>query len=94
MIRLITMTTLSLAATSAAGDFLLDPPLDCDLSQICYIQQTVDHDPGPGAQDFQCGTVNYDGHKGTDFALPTLAMQTAGVDVLGLCPRNVARRAR
>ena len=89
MIRLITITTLSLAATSAAGDILLEPPLDCDLTQTCYIQQTADHDPGPGAQDFQCGSLSYDGHKGTDFALPTLAMQTAGVDVLASAPGTV-----
>ncbi|WP_394153516.1 M23 family metallopeptidase [Loktanella salsilacus] len=89
MIRLITMTTLSLATTSVAGDILLIPPIDCDLTQTCYIQQTVDHDPGPGAQDFQCGSLSYDGHKGTDFALPTLAMQAAGVDVFAAASGTV-----
>lgn len=89
MIRHGAITILSLAATSAAGDFLLDPPLDCDLTQTCYIQQTVDHDPGPGAQDFLCGGLTYDGHKGTDFALPALAMLDAGVDVLASAPGTV-----
>lgn len=47
----------------------LSSPIDCDLSSDCYIQQFVDHDPGPQAIDFQCSTLTYEGHKGTDFAL-------------------------
>ena len=89
MIRTGAIAFLSLAATSAAGDLLLEPPLDCDLTQTCYIQQGVDHDPGPGARDFLCGGLSYDGHKGTDFALPSLAMQQAGVDVLASAPGTV-----
>ena len=89
MIRTSVIALLSLAATSAAGDILLEPPLDCDLSQTCYIQQGVDHEPGPGAQDFLCGGLTYDGHKGTDFALPSLAMQQAGVDVIASAPGTV-----
>ncbi len=89
MIQRTFVTVLSLAATSAAGDFRLNAPLDCDLSQTCYIQQTVDHDPGPGATDFTCGTLSYDGHKGTDFALPSLAMLAAGVNVLASAPGTV-----
>ena len=81
MTRQVVIAFLSLAATSAAGDILLEVPLDCDLTQTCYIQQGVDHDPGPGAQDYLCGGLSYDGHKGTDFALPSLAMQAAGVNV-------------
>ncbi len=63
MIRTATITLLSLAATSAAGDILLDLPIACDLTQTCYIQQGVDHDPGPGAQDYLCGSLSYDGHS-------------------------------
>ncbi|MBU2357993.1 MAG: M23 family metallopeptidase [Alphaproteobacteria bacterium] len=87
--RTAAITFLSLAATSAAGDILLEPPIACDLTQTCYIQQGMDHDPGPGVQDFSCGTLSYDGHKGTDFALPSLAMQAAGVDVLASAPGTV-----
>ena len=89
MIRPGAIALLSLAATSAAGDFLLEPPLDCDLTQTCYVQQGVDHDPGPGAQDVLCGGLTYDGHKGTDFALPSLAMMQAGVDVIAAAPGTV-----
>ncbi|KIC12207.1 peptidase M24 [Leisingera sp. ANG-M1] len=75
------ITATSLAAPCAAGDFLLQFPLDCTLGEDCHIQQFVDHDPGPEATDFTCGTLSYDGHKGTDFALPYLSDMRAGVTV-------------
>lgn len=64
----------------------METPVDCILGTDCYIQQTVDHDPGTGATDFQCGPLTYDGHKGTDFALPSLSALRAGVDVLAAAP--------
>lgn len=56
-------------------------PLDCTLGVDCFVQNYVDRDPGPGAQDFTCGGLSYDGHKGTDFALTSLAAMQAGVTV-------------
>ena len=79
----------SLAATSAAGDIPLALPIDCTLGETCHIQQTVDHDPTSGASDFACGLLTYDGHKGTDFALPSLAAQSAGVNVIATAPGTV-----
>lgn len=79
----------SLAALPAAGEFSLAFPVDCILDETCHIQQFVDHDPGPNATDFMCGTLTYDGHKGTDFALPSLAAQAAGVAVLAAAPGRV-----
>jgi hypothetical protein len=78
------------ATPTVAGAFQLALPLDCVLGESCYIQQFVDHDPGPGATDFACGTLSYDGHDGTDFALPTLADQAAGVTVLAAAAGVVA----
>lgn len=75
------IATVSLAAPVAASDFRLQFPLDCTLGEDCHIQQFVDHDPGPGATDFTCGTLSYEGHKGTDFALPYLTDMEAGVAV-------------
>ncbi|UWQ59413.1 M23 family metallopeptidase [Leisingera caerulea] len=75
------LIALSLAAPAAAGDFRLQFPLDCTLGQDCHIQQFVDHDPGPGATDFTCGTLSYEGHKGTDIALPYLSDMRAGATV-------------
>ncbi len=60
----------------------LSPPLACGFGQDCFIQQYVDHDAGPGAKDYRCGPRSYDGHKGTDFRLSTLAAQRRGVPVL------------
>ena len=80
---------LSLAACPAAGDISLGLPVECVLGQTCFIQQTVDHDPGPGAVDAHCGTLSYDGHKGTDFALPSLAAQSQGVTVLAAADGTV-----
>ncbi len=80
---------MSLATPAVAGDFLLSQPIACTLGQDCYIQQLTDHDPGPGARDFNCGPQTYDGHKGTDFALPSLAAEQAGVDVLAAADGTV-----
>lgn len=66
----------------AAQDFRPGPPLICDFNQDCFIQQYVDTDPGPGAQDFMCGPLTYDGHKGTDFRLRDRQMMREGVPVI------------
>ena len=79
MIRSLLIT---LALASPAGAFNLGFPLRCDLGKTCYIQQYIDHDTGPKAADFTCGSLSYDGHDGTDLALPTRATMQAGVDVL------------
>ncbi len=83
--------SLSLAMPAMASDFRLAFPLDCTLNADCYIQQYVDHDPGPGRSDFRCSTLSYDGHKGTDFALPDIASMLAGVDVHAVALGRVDR---
>lgn len=80
---------LSLAAPVAAGELVLAPPIDCELGQSCYVQHYVDLDPSPAAQDFQCGDLTYDGHKGTDFAVQTLADMQRGVNVLAAAAGQV-----
>ncbi|MQQ09478.1 peptidoglycan DD-metalloendopeptidase family protein [Epibacterium sp. SM1979] len=80
----------TLAPPLGASDFLLHWPVDCTLGDSCHIQQYVDHDPGPEAQDFRCQGLTYDGHKGTDIALPTLLEMHAGVAVLAAAPGVVA----
>lgn len=87
MIRTALLCALALA--QPAGAFELGFPLDCTLGETCYIQQYVDHDPGPAAQDFTCGGLSYEGHDGTDLALPTRAAMAAGVDVLAVAPGTV-----
>lgn len=74
----------------SAGDLRL--PVDCTLGEDCFIQQHVDREPGPGAVDFACGTLAYDGHKGTDFRLADDRAMAAGVDVLAAAPGVVRAR--
>ncbi|QYX57696.1 M23 family metallopeptidase [Roseovarius sp. SCSIO 43702] len=64
-------------------------PVDCALGEDCFIQQYVDHDPGPGARDFACAPHSYDGHKGTDFALPTHADLAREVRVTAIAPGRI-----
>ena len=67
----------------------MNPPLACDLATTCFVQNYFDRDQGPGAADFTCGPLSYDGHDGTDFSLPSLAMMRAGVDVIAAAPGTV-----
>ena len=76
-------------APAQAGAFSLDWPVDCTLGQSCFIQQYPDRDPGPGARDFTCGPLSYDGHRGTDIALPDLATMAEGVEVRAAAPGRV-----
>ncbi len=89
---------LSTAATLFAHAALsqaitLASPIDCKVGEggPCFIQNYVDHDPGPGFRDFACGHLGYDGHSGTDFALPSEAEIARGVDVLAAAPGIVKR---
>lgn len=84
------ISAFSLVASSAAGEFLLDLPVDCKLGETCHIQHFVDRDLGARSRDFKCGPVSYNTHKGTDFALPTLADMKRGVDVLAAADGIVA----
>ena len=76
------LALVSLAVPATAGDFSLISPIACDLDGPCYIQQYVDHDLSKKASDFTCSGLSYDGHKGTDFALPGYDMIAQGVDVI------------
>ena len=80
---------IALPGAVRAQDIVLKQPIACTLGETCYIQHYVDHDPGPEVRDFGCGTATYQGHDGTDFALPTLAAMQAGVDVLAAAPGRV-----
>ncbi|SMP26665.1 M23 family metallopeptidase [Shimia sagamensis] len=72
----------ALAAFPAAGAPSFSLPVDCELGETCFIQNYVDHDDSDGHLDHTCGPLSYDGHKGTDFALPTTDAMDAGVNVL------------
>jgi hypothetical protein len=65
-------------------------PLICDYGQDCFIQNYVDVDPSPEWRDFTCGSLSYDGHKGTDFRVPW-ADYKKGVEVVAAAPGTVLR---
>lgn len=69
------------AAPVAASTLSLQWPVDCDLGETCHIQQYVDQDPGPGAHDYRCQPLSYQGHKGTDIAVPFLTEVQRGIAV-------------
>lgn len=80
--RAILALTLPFAGPALAEGFALQSPIDCDLTKTCYIQQYVDHDPGGGFSDYQCAQQSYNGHQGTDFALPSVADVAKNIAVL------------
>lgn len=86
---LIMALTLPLASAAVAEGPLLQSPIDCDLTGPCYIQQYMDRQPGAGWHDYQCSTLSYNGHRGTDFALPNLKMMEDGVNVIAAAPGTV-----
>lgn len=79
------------AAAAAAETPRFELPVACAVGSTCFVQNYVDHDPGPGFADFTCGRLGYDGHKGTDIRLPTLAEMRADVPVLAAAPGTVLR---
>lgn len=76
----------SLSGTAAAEAPRLSLPVDCTPGRTCWVVNYVDHDPGPGARDYHCGGLTYDGHKGTDIALRDLQEMASGVAVLAAAP--------
>ena len=55
--------------------FELELPIGCKPGENCFIQNYFDKAPEPGAKDYTCGFLSYDGHKGTDFRISWSAMQ-------------------
>ncbi len=87
MIRAAVICASLLAASPlAARDPLLGWPLDCVPGESCFIQNYPDADPGPGAVDFTCGPLSYDGHNGVDISLYSRAAMRAGVSVRAAAP--------
>jgi hypothetical protein len=79
---LATMTLLLTARFTFAAPPVLGLPIQCQIGVDCYIQNFIDHNSGPGHRDYACGSLSYDGHNGTDFAIANLAVMNAGVNVL------------
>ena len=80
-----------LACPAAAQDIALRLPVACEIGRDCFIQHYVDRDPSPAVSDYQCGTLTYEDHNGTDIRIPTMAAQKAGVDVVAAADGKVLR---
>ncbi len=80
-IRILYFSLLVLPLSVQAADFRLAFPVDCSLGQDCIIQNYVDLDAGNGWQDYNCGTLTYDGHKGTDIRIRDFVAMSEGVAV-------------
>ncbi len=68
----------------------LDLPLKCTLGQDCFIQHFIDTDPSNKAADYQCGSLTYNNHRGTDIRIRTLADMTRGIPVIAAADGQVA----
>ncbi|MEO0947791.1 MAG: M23 family metallopeptidase [Cyanobacteria bacterium J06641_5] len=72
-----------------AQSFQLGLPVDCSSADNCFVLLYPDRDPSPEAIDFDCGRLTYDGHKGTDFAIPDARTMARGVPVVASAPGTV-----
>ena len=76
---LLTVLVAMTARAEALTDLAL--PLDCEPGASCWVVYYVDDDPGPGVQDYTCGQLTRDAHKGIDFAIRDLKAMVEGVEV-------------
>jgi Peptidase family M23 len=88
---LLPLAACALVAPAGSQDLplVLAVPIDCRFGETCFIQNYLDHDPGPNAQDYSCGPMSYDGHDGVDLRLPSMVAQKQGVSVLAAAPGRV-----
>lgn len=93
MLRLFLLSALLLPAVApaAAQEIRLSWPVDCRYGDTCFIQNYVDHDPGPGRVDYACGRLSYDGHDGTDIRLANYPAIEERVHVLAAAEGIVLR---
>lgn len=85
------LALLPAVASVAAQEIVLNWPVDCRYGETCFIQNYVDHDPGPGRVDYACGRLSYDGHDGTDIRLANYPAIEERVHVLAAAEGIVLR---
>ncbi len=73
---------LSALPAAQAEPPVLALPIACELGADCWVVNYFDADPGEGASDYTGSFRTYNGHGGTDFAIPGIDAMTAGVEVL------------
>jgi murein DD-endopeptidase MepM/ murein hydrolase activator NlpD len=69
--------------TGASGeDLVFTAPITGTPMVDVFYGAYIDHDPGAGAHDYECGSKAYDGHLGIDVLLRNFRVQDAGVPVI------------
>jgi murein DD-endopeptidase MepM/ murein hydrolase activator NlpD len=86
------LCTLLLAFPLPTHAILLGLPVQCEMGKACFLQNYADHDTGPGWKDYRCGLLSYDGHRGTDIRVPTMAELNPGVAVVAVARGKVVGR--
>ena len=71
-----------LALPAAADHTFLSLPIECEIGLDCYIQNYVDTDPSEGTQDYTCGSLSYDTHRGTDIRIRGVKEMQKGVTIV------------
>lgn len=87
--RRILLFSCLIAVASSAQALELEVPIACEVGKECFVQNYVDHGPGIMAVDYNCGTLTYDDHKGTDIRLKNILAMQKGVNVLAAAPGMV-----
>ncbi|MDF1793796.1 MAG: M23 family metallopeptidase [Thalassobaculaceae bacterium] len=77
------------AAAAAAPPITLSLPIACEPGIDCWIVNYVDVDPSDSRQDYRCGQMSYDGHKGTDIGLANESRIDEAVPVLAAAAGTV-----
>ncbi len=78
--------------TSTLFSWPLQPAAGLTDCSYYYIGNYVDEDPTAGIKDYNCGTVSYDGHHGTDICTgpyPFLKMDNNMVNVIAGAPGTI-----
>lgn len=78
-------------ANQGISSLKLGLPIECTLGQDCFVLLYPDRDPGPESIEFGCGRMTYDGHTGTDFAIPDETAMARGVAVKAAAAGTVLR---
>lgn len=87
----IVVLTATLAGPGLASGDGLGLPIRCTIGADCFIQQLPDLDPTSAAVDPWCGRATYDGHKGTDIRVLSMADIAADVAVIAAADGTVLR---
>jgi murein DD-endopeptidase MepM/ murein hydrolase activator NlpD len=74
------------ARCSASKVCTLDWPLDGVVGKDWVVANYVDHDASSNVRDYNGGTRTYDGHLGTDIAIPSFRFMDRGIPVHAIAP--------